>query len=178
MLQFSGVLNGRVVLGFGLSELNLKRLSENQPIYRNLAALGLPDMDLFIVYGVEMVGEEPPDEPYGVDDPVLGRGFVAPKEEGDIVMFTGERAGRHFLGFGLTDENLADLRSGSQIIQHLGICGNPQADVMLTYGVTEDAIQRRLEAETGMIPRSVVDVRTPEQKRNPRGFGKRSSDLN
>lgn len=178
MLQVIGVLNGRVVLGFGLSELNLKRLSENQPIYQNLAGLGLPDMDLFIVYGQEMEGEEPPEEPYAVDDPELGSGFVASKEEGDIVMFTGERNGRNFLGFGLTDENLADLRSGSQIIQHLGICGNPQADVLLTYGVTEDAIQRRLEAESGLIPKHVVDLRTKEQKRNPHGFGQRSSDLN
>jgi hypothetical protein len=178
MIQFSAIIRGRWVLGFGLSELNLTRLRQNQPIYQNLGALGLPDLDLMIVYGVAMETDEPPGEPYMVDDSPLGPGVVAPLEDGDIVIFAGKREGRDFIGFGLTDENLADLRSGTEIIHHLGVCGSPDVDAVLTYGVTEDAIQRRLEAESGVIAQHVIDLRTPEQKRNPRGFGKRSTDLN
>jgi hypothetical protein len=178
MIQFSAIIRGRWVLGFGLSELNLTRLRQNQPIYQNLGALGLPDLDLMIVYGVAMETDEPPDKPYMVDDSPLGPGVVAPLEDGDIVIFAGKREGRDFIGFGLTDENLADLRSGTEIIHHLGVCGSPDVDAVLTYGITEDAIQRRLEAESGVIAQHVIDLRTPEQKRNPRGFGKRSTDLN
>jgi hypothetical protein len=180
MIQFSAIIRGRWVLGFGLSELNLIRLRQNQPIYQNLGALGLPDLDLLIVYGVEIETDQPPGEPYMVDDSPLGPGLVAPlpQEDGDIVIFAGNREGRDFIGFGLTDENLADLRSGTEIIHHLGVCGSPDVDAVLTYGITEDAIQRRLEAESGVIAQHVIDLRTPEQKRNPRGFGKRSTDLN
>jgi hypothetical protein len=175
MLKFSGVKNGRHFLGFGLSELNLQRLAQKEPIWSNLGPLGLPQLDVFIVYGVEL------DEPEGsLAEPEYrehagDRGFAVPLEDvGDFVMFTGNRDGQDFIGFGLTLNNLEDLRSGTEFIQDLSICGVPEMDAVLTYGITEDAIQRRLEAESGLIPNHVLDLRTPEQKRNPRGFGQQN----
>jgi hypothetical protein len=171
MLRFSGIRDDRPFLGFGLSELNLTRLVAGQPICQSLDVLGLPLLDVYIVYGVEMaVAGEAPDKPYLVEDSPLGSGFVAPiaAGEGAFVMFTGEREGRLFLGFGLTAENLADLRSGVEIKQDLSLFDLGELDAILIYGLTEDAIQRRLETESGLLPRRVVDQRTSAQRRGNR----------
>lgn len=38
-------------LVFGLSENNIQRLKQDQPIKFNLRELGLPELDIFIMYG-------------------------------------------------------------------------------------------------------------------------------
>jgi hypothetical protein len=42
MLKFTGQRRGRVFVGLGLSDLNLRRLRADQPIVVDLVALGLP----------------------------------------------------------------------------------------------------------------------------------------
>ena len=172
MLRYSGSKGGRWFLGFGLSEANLTRLATGQPIRQTLEPLGLEGVDVFIVYGREMPESESlPTEPQFCDTPEPG--FMVPMEVGEnvAVTFTGETEGRLFIGFGLTDENLDNLRSGCEIVCPLGVCGLPEVDAILTYGLTEESIQQRLEIEMGCLPRVVVDERTPEQRRGV-GFGK------
>lgn len=42
---------GRTLVGLGMSEGNVERLKAGMPIFVNLAALGLPPIDIYIFYG-------------------------------------------------------------------------------------------------------------------------------
>lgn len=43
--------NGVTLLGFGLSEENIKRLKQGEPIYFHLDELGIEGHDVLITYG-------------------------------------------------------------------------------------------------------------------------------
>ena len=52
--------NGRSLLGFGLSRVNIDRLTAGEPIHAPLEEIHLPGTDLVIFFGEteEMIGEE------------------------------------------------------------------------------------------------------------------------
>ena len=168
MLQASGVMAGRRFICFGFSELNLTRLCNGSPIYQDLDNLGFPELDLLVLYAAT---DDSCQSPCFVDDTDPTAGFMAPIGC-SIVAFLGERGDREFLGIGLTDSAIDDLRSGVQVRHSLTDWDRPEHDMILTYGLTEDAIQRRIESESGLLPKNFIDYRTAKQKRNPRGFGR------
>jgi hypothetical protein len=52
MIKFSATVNGRKLIGFGLSALNVERIKEGKPIYISLDEMKLPlSADVLIVYG-------------------------------------------------------------------------------------------------------------------------------
>ena len=168
MLQVSGVMAGRRFICFGFSELNLTRLRNGLPIYHDLDNLGLPELDVLILYAAT---DDSCQFPYFVDDTDPTAGFMAPAGC-PIVLFLGERNGREILGIALTDLAIDDLRSGAEMRHPLVNWDRPEHDIVLTYGLTEDAIQRRIEAESGLLPKKFIDYRTAKQKRDPKGFGR------
>ncbi len=52
MIKFTGSRDGRLFIGFGLSQGNIDRLKEGKPIVVNLEELNLPyHADILILYG-------------------------------------------------------------------------------------------------------------------------------
>lgn len=51
MIKFRVIGNNGALLGFGLSEENIKRLKAGNPIYFDLAELGVDGFQVAIIYG-------------------------------------------------------------------------------------------------------------------------------
>lgn len=53
---------------------------------------------------------------------------------------------------GLSEENLKRLREGKPILKSLAQFGGPDVDLLIVYGVTEQAIKAELEKHCGPLP--------------------------
>lgn len=53
MIKFTMPRNGATVIGFGITEENVKRIKQGQPIYADLSELGIEGYEVLIMYGTD-----------------------------------------------------------------------------------------------------------------------------
>lgn len=70
-----------------------------------------------------------------------------------MVKFTGERDGKHLVGFGLSAGNLEMLREGKPILVDLSeMIPGCKMEVLIFYGVTEQAMYQEIKPMLRNVP--------------------------
>ena len=70
-----------------------------------------------------------------------------------MIKFTGERDGKHLVGFGLSEGNLKKLREGKPILVDLSeMIPGCKMEVLIFYGATEQAMYQEIKPMLRNVP--------------------------